>query len=58
MDAPAAAPCREPANPWPARLPLGPRALGPFAPCANCGDGTWARYGDTPLCLACARGCA
>ena len=44
-------------SPWPDRLPpLGPRWVGPFTACALCERGTWARFGDTPLCLTCALG--
>ena len=43
-------------SPWPDRLPaLGPRRVGPFTACALCERGTWARFGDTPLCLPCAQ---
>jgi hypothetical protein len=42
--------------PWPDSLPrLGPRAVGPFTPCGDCGTGTWATYGGLSLCLGCAR---
>ncbi len=42
-------------SPWPADLPgLGPRHVGPFSSCAICEAGTWARFGGTPLCFACA----
>lgn len=44
-------------SPWPDGLPsLGPRRVGPFTSCALCERGTWARFGDTPLCLPCAQG--
>ena len=44
------------AHPWPDALPgLGRRAVGPFDPCARCGMGSWARYGDVVLCLPCAK---
>jgi hypothetical protein len=44
------------AHPWPDALPgLGHRSVGPFIACAECGAGTWARYGDRPLCLGCAQ---
>jgi hypothetical protein len=40
---------------WLIALPgLGPRRVGPYAPCEKCGAGTFAVYGDRPLCLACA----
>jgi hypothetical protein len=40
---------------WPSALAgLGGRRVGPFVPCADCSAGTWARYGDRPLCLGCA----
>jgi hypothetical protein len=43
-------------HPWPDSLPgLGRRTVAAFDVCADCGAGTWARYGDTALCLACAR---
>lgn len=43
------------AYPWPDELPgLGARAVIAFTPCSTCGRGTWARYGDRPLCLPCA----
>jgi hypothetical protein len=43
-------------HPWPDSLPgLGRRTVAAFDVCADCGAGTWARYGDTTLCLACAR---
>jgi hypothetical protein len=43
-------------HPWPDVLPgLGRRTIDPFSPCAGCGTGTWARYGDTALCLTCAK---
>jgi hypothetical protein len=49
------APTRPYASPWPDALPaLGPRAVGPFDLCADCGTGTWVRYGPRPLCLRCA----
>ena len=38
---------------WPTSIDeLGPRVTGEFSPCAQCGEGTWSRYGDTPLCQA------
>jgi hypothetical protein len=41
---------------WPVALPdLGARRAGPLAPCSTCGAGTWAVFGDTPLCRRCAR---
>jgi len=40
---------------WPDTHLLGPRGIGPYVPCAICGDGTWARYGEVALCLAHAR---
>lgn len=43
-------------SPFPDALPgLGPHRIGPFAPCAHCGTGTWAQYGDLHLCRSCAR---
>lgn len=43
------------AYPWPDRLPhLGPRRIGPFTPCVDCGRGSWASYGDSVLCCPCA----
>jgi hypothetical protein len=44
------------AHPWPDVLPLlGPRRVGPFTPCSACRRrGTWVRYADAALCLACA----
>jgi hypothetical protein len=42
-------------SPWPDTLPgLGPRRIGPFTPCSRCQGGTWVRFGDRALCLACA----
>jgi hypothetical protein len=42
--------------PWPDCVPrLGPRAVGPFTPCGDCGAGSWAVYGGRPLCLPCAK---
>jgi hypothetical protein len=42
-------------HPWPdALLGLGPRRVGAFDPCADCGRGSWVRYGDRVVCLACA----
>jgi pyochelin synthetase len=44
------------AFPWPDAVPgYGARLVGPFDLC-RCGTGSWVRYGDTPLCLACACG--
>ena len=41
---------------WPEAIPdLGLRHIGPYAPCARCGRGTWARYGETALCSPCAQ---
>jgi hypothetical protein len=41
---------------WPAELPgLGPRTIGAFTPCGNCRTGTFARYGERPLCSPCAQ---
>ncbi len=43
--------------PWPSAIPdLGALQIGPFEPCAVCGVGSWARYRDAVLCLACAIG--
>jgi hypothetical protein len=43
------------AAPWPDELPgLGPRRVGPFDPCVDCGRGSWARYGGAALCCGCA----
>jgi hypothetical protein len=43
------------AHPWPDALPaLGSRDVGPYTACADCGTGTWVRFGDYPLCLGCA----
>jgi hypothetical protein len=43
------------AHPWPDELPgLGPRHVGPFDPCVDCGRGSWARYGSAVLCCPCA----
>jgi hypothetical protein len=43
------------AYPWPDGLQgLGPRLMGPFDRCADCGSGSWARYGAIVLCLRCA----
>jgi hypothetical protein len=40
------------AHPWPDSLPgLGIRHIGPFEPCAECGEGSWVRYGGLVLCL-------
>jgi hypothetical protein len=42
------------AHPWPDALPgLGPRRIGPFDLCVECGTGSWVRYGGLVLCLAC-----
>ncbi len=42
----------DPASPWPPALSgLGPRAVGPFAPCLLCQAGTWTRYAGLALCL-------
>ncbi len=47
------------AFPWPDALPgLGRRRVQAFDLCADCGSGTWVRYGAAPLCLGCARGLA
>ena len=44
------------AFPWPDQVTgLGPRHVGPFDPCAHCGLGSWVRYGDTVMCLTCAK---
>jgi hypothetical protein len=41
--------------PWPTYLPgLGSSTVGPFELCSACSCGTWARFGSTPLCFACA----
>lgn len=43
------------AAPWPDSVPgLGARTVGPFESCQGCGRGSWIRYGDLVLCLACA----
>jgi hypothetical protein len=43
------------APPWPdSVVGLGPRTVGPFAPCEGCGRGSWIRYGCAVLCLVCA----
>jgi hypothetical protein len=43
------------AHPWPDVLPvLGARHVGPYIGCADCGAGTWVRFGDRPFCLGCA----
>jgi hypothetical protein len=43
------------AHPWPDELPgLGPRRIGPFDPCGDCGRGSWVRFGYHTLCLPCA----
>jgi hypothetical protein len=43
------------ASPWPDILPdLGPRRVGTFTPCAQCGAGSWVRYGEAVRCLSCA----
>jgi len=37
--------------PWPSSITgMGPKTLGSFTCCSVCGDGTWARYGETVLC--------
>jgi hypothetical protein len=38
---------------WPNQLALGPRHGRAFTFCADCGAGTWAQYGDVPLCRPC-----
>jgi hypothetical protein len=41
---------------WPERIAgLGQRRVDAYSPCAQCGTGTWARYGDRALCRRCAR---
>ena len=53
-----AGPARSYLHPWPDVLPgLGPRMVGPFIACEDCGTGSWARYGGRALCLPCARQC-
>jgi hypothetical protein len=43
------------AFPWPNVVHgLGVRAVGPYHPCADCGRGSWVRYGSVVLCCACA----
>jgi len=43
------------AFPWPDQVPaLGSHHVGPFELCADCGRGSWVRYGTTVLCLKCA----
>ena len=43
------------AGPWPDALPgLGPRHVDFFDHCTDCERGSWVRYGDRVLCLACA----
>jgi hypothetical protein len=61
---PAAGPRPEPATlsgvrswvyPWPASVPgLGLLGIDPFELCSSCSAWTWARYGATALCFACA----
>jgi hypothetical protein len=42
---------------WPESINgSGERRTGPYSPCRRCADGTFSLYGDTPLCLPCARG--
>jgi hypothetical protein len=42
--------------PWPDAVPgLGARSVWPFTSCSSCHTWTWVAYGDTPLCLACAK---
>lgn len=42
--------------PWPDAIPgLGDRHVRPFDRCTGCHAGTWTVYGDTYLCVACAR---
>jgi hypothetical protein len=51
-------PARSYLHPWPDVLPgLGPRMVGPFTACEDCGTGSWARYGGRALCLPCAKQC-
>jgi hypothetical protein len=43
------------AHPWPDALPdLGPRSIGPYDPCVDCGCGSWVRYGGAVVCCPCA----
>jgi hypothetical protein len=43
------------AHPWPDELvDLGARHVGPYVACADCGAGTWVRFGERPMCLGCA----
>ena len=44
--------------PWPQMVNGHPLTLGPFSPCATCGTGSWARYGDVVTCLSCANASA
>ena len=38
---------------WPMAIDgVGERITGQFAHCVTCGEGTWSRYGDRPLCQA------
>jgi hypothetical protein len=42
------------ASGWPEALDLGPRHPGALNTCAKCAAGTWAYFGATPFCRACA----
>jgi TubC N-terminal docking domain len=43
-------------HPWPNAIDgLGPHHVGPFGPCASCGQGSWSSYGAMRLCHPCAR---
>jgi hypothetical protein len=45
-----------PAGLWPAMLPgLVEKTIGAYEPCADCGTGTWVRYGGRAVCLRCAQ---
>lgn len=63
LTAAAARPAGTPSEPaalstgsgWPAAVQsLGPKCVGPFTPCSQCGIGTWVIYGEAPRCRACA----
>jgi hypothetical protein len=45
------------AFPWPDRIEgLGPRRVEALDRCSMCGAGSWVCYGQTMLCLSCAKG--